>query len=228
MRLRDDLTMLRFDVGHAYLWHGPDGDTLIDTGLPGSAPRIERALAGRSLRAVLLTHFHQDHVGSAAEVAAWGDVTVHAHRADAPFIRGDETGPPPVLRAGWEQALFDEVRAGLPQVPPTTVRVDREVDDGDVLDLGGGVQAVCLSVPGHTPGSVAYYLPGPRVLFTGDTIARGPGGDVMLGVFNADPDWAAASFRRQAELDVAIACFGHGDPLTADTSTTLRAAAARL
>jgi glyoxylase-like metal-dependent hydrolase (beta-lactamase superfamily II) len=37
----------------------------------------------------VLTHAHQDHVGAAAEVAAWGDVTVLAHRADAPVIRGE-------------------------------------------------------------------------------------------------------------------------------------------
>jgi Metallo-beta-lactamase superfamily len=46
------------------------------------------------LRRLVLTHFHIDHVGTAAEVAAWGGVTVCAHRADAPVIRGDQVGPP--------------------------------------------------------------------------------------------------------------------------------------
>jgi hypothetical protein len=36
----------------------------------------------------------------------------------------------------------------------------------------------------------------------------------MCGVFNADRTGAAASFRRLAALDIATACFGHGEPLT--------------
>jgi glyoxylase-like metal-dependent hydrolase (beta-lactamase superfamily II) len=92
--------------------------------------------------------------------------------------------------------------------------------------LGGG--AVGVAAPGHTPGSLACYLPGPRVLLTGDAIARGPDGAVMLGVFNADRAQAIASFHRLAALDTEIACFGHGEPLTADAATELRAVGRRL
>jgi glyoxylase-like metal-dependent hydrolase (beta-lactamase superfamily II) len=49
----------------------------------------------------------------------------------------------------------------------------------------------------------------------------------MLGVFNADPARAAASFRRLAALDTEIACFGHGQPITQDAAARLRAAAAQ-
>jgi glyoxylase-like metal-dependent hydrolase (beta-lactamase superfamily II) len=73
--------------------------------------------------------------------------------------------------------------------------------------------------------SVAYYLPQPRILFTGDTIARSPTGTVMLGVFNVDPGAAAASCRRLAELDAETACFGHGAPLTDTAAAALHAAA---
>jgi len=75
---------------------------------------------------------------------------------------------------------------------------------------------------------VAFFLPGPRVLFTGDTVARGPDGRVMLGVFNSDPVAAAASLRRMAALDAEVACFGHGEPLMEGAAAALRAAAARL
>jgi glyoxylase-like metal-dependent hydrolase (beta-lactamase superfamily II) len=227
--LNPRLVMLGFPVGHAYLWHGRDGLTLVDTSVPGSGPQIGRVIEElgyrrRDLRRVLLTHFHEDHVGSAAEVAGWGEVEVVAHRLDAPVIRGETDGPPPIL-AGWERQLLEQVRAGMSDEPAEPVRVDREVEDGDEVDLGGGVHAVCVAVPGHTPGSVAYYLPEPRILFTGDTIARGRDDRVMLGVFNVDPGRAAASFRRQAELDAEIACFGHGLPLTGGAAASLRAAA---
>jgi glyoxylase-like metal-dependent hydrolase (beta-lactamase superfamily II) len=46
---------------------------------------------------------------------------------------------------------------------------------------------------------------------------------VILGVFNADPAQAVESQRKQAELDVDIACSGHGEPVTKDASRILRA-----
>ncbi|WP_407675947.1 MBL fold metallo-hydrolase [Peterkaempfera bronchialis] len=66
------------------------------------------------------------------------------------------------------------------------------------------------------------------MLITGHTVARGPDGRVMPGVLNADPAGAAASFRRLAELDTEVACFGHGEPLTSGAGARLRAVAGRL
>ncbi|MBO0868968.1 MAG: MBL fold metallo-hydrolase [Micromonosporaceae bacterium] len=231
IELLPDLYLLDFPVGHAYLLRGSDGLTLIDSGVPGSAPRIAAAIEDlgyhrRDLRRLLLTHHHEDHIGSAAAVAAWGDVTVYAHRADAPVIRGEAAGLPPKL-LDWERPLLAQVRAGLAAVPAPPVGVDQELTDGAVIDLGG-VAAVAIAVAGHTPGSVAFYLPDLRVLFTGDTIARSRDGRVILGVFNVDPAQAVASFKRQAGLDLEVACFGHGEPLTANAGAMLRAAVEHL
>ncbi len=156
------LHYLRFPVGHAYLCEDPDGLTLIDTSVPGAAPQIATAIRRLGhdpgeLRLLLLTHFHADHASSAAEIAAWGGAEVCAHRADAPVLRGEAPGPPPDL-AGWERPLFDQVSRQLPAAPPAPVRIDRELGDGDELTFGGG--ATTMAVPGHTPGSVAFYLPG--------------------------------------------------------------------
>lgn len=52
------------------------------------------------------------------------------------------------------------------------MRVDHELDHGDLIDFGGGARTV--AVPGHTAGSIALYLPQPGVLFTGDIMARDP------------------------------------------------------
>jgi glyoxylase-like metal-dependent hydrolase (beta-lactamase superfamily II) len=223
------LHLLRFPVGHAYLWQDPDGLTLIDCGVPGSAPAIADGIraVGRSpteVRHLVLTHFHEDHVGSAAEIVTWGDVTVYAHRADAPFIRGLEPGPEANL-LDWEKPYWDAAQANMTRVKPEPVRVDRELDHGDTLDFAGG--ALALSVPGHTPGSVAIYLPERRVLFTGDTVANSEEHGVILGVFNVDTELAVASLRRQAALDTEIACFGHGEPLVGNAGASLRAAAAK-
>ncbi|WP_433383973.1 MBL fold metallo-hydrolase [Actinoplanes sp. CA-142083] len=234
VELLPELVMFRFPVGHAYLWRDPSGLTLIDTGVPGSAPAIAAALEGlghqaTDVRRILLTHYHGDHTGSAAEIAGWSNAEINAHHLDTPMIQGEAEGPPPILVADWERELYAQVHANTDTTTPIApVKVDHKLDDGDQIDLGGGVTAVCVAAPGHTPGSVSFHLPAPGVLFTGDTIARTPDGTVILGVFNYDPPTAAASLHKQAALAPRIACFGHGDPLTENTAAALHATAEAL
>lgn len=83
-----------------------------------------------------------------------------------------------------------------------------------------------IATPGHTDGSIALHLPGPGVLFTGDTVAH-VNGQVTPGVFNLDRAEMLRSFGRLAELDARLACVGHGGPVL-DAGTALRAVAAAL
>lgn len=63
IELTPRLSFVRLPVGHAYLWRDPDSLTLIDTGLPGSAPLIADAIrrSGKQatdLRRLVLTRSH--------------------------------------------------------------------------------------------------------------------------------------------------------------------------
>jgi glyoxylase-like metal-dependent hydrolase (beta-lactamase superfamily II) len=227
IEIRPNLHQLTFPVGQVYLWCDGDAVTLVDTGLHGCSQEIAHALRSLGLGPadvcrVVITHFHDDHTGSVAEVATWGEVQVLAHALDAPFIRRDRPGPPPKVTE-HERALYDLIASDMVVAP--SARVDRELQDGDVLDFGGGARVI--STPGHTDGSIALHLPAAGVLFTGDTVVNYDGG-TRLGVFNLDRGQALASFRRLAELDVEIACVGHGDPVLGNASAALRAAAAEL
>lgn len=210
-----------------YLWRDEDGVTLIDAGAAGSGPDLRAALAELGLATMdvdrlVLTHFHDDHAGGAAEVAGWGDVEVLAHAQDAPIIRGEQAGPAPNF-TDTERELHARVAHALPPAPPC--RVDRELVDGEILDIAGG--ALVVATPGHTDGSMALLLQRPRVLSTGDTVAEHQG-QIVLGPFNVDRDRAVVSFRALAELDTDVACFGHGQPIVGSASAALAAASITL
>src|SRR5437764_880047 len=83
-----------FEIGilfvHAHLVVVDDGVVLVDTGLPGRSARIEQALgearkAIGDVRTILLTHWHADHTGNAADLRRRSGGRVVAHLAEARF-----------------------------------------------------------------------------------------------------------------------------------------------
>lgn len=214
LELAPQLYRLRIPGGAAhllncYLWVDDNGVTLVDTGWPDSAEVISDAVSalGRKRHDVcriVLTHFHEDHAGSAAEIAGWSSVQVIAGAADAALVEGRQRGPLPVLTSG-EQAIHPGVTEA-PHGPPC--RVDRVVRDGDVIEFAGGARI--LDVPGHTLGSIALYLPSIDAVLTGDAVAEF-NGQVILGVFNVDRQASRAALSTLAATGAQIAGFGHGE-----------------
>ncbi|WP_431933995.1 MBL fold metallo-hydrolase [Nonomuraea jabiensis] len=227
VEIRPELHLILLEFGQAYLWNDAGALTLVDTGVATSGNDIAAAIEQlghrkSDVKHVVLTHFHEDHCGGAAEISGWGDVTVLAHRLEAPVIGGEKPAPPPRF-TDEERILHRDLGAHLLPAAPSC-RVDRELEAGDTIDFGGGARVI--HTPGHTDGSIAVHLPRFGVLFTGDTVAH-VNGQVMPGVFNLDRAALLSSFRRLAGVDVQLACVGHGEPLP-DAHAALTAAAAAL
>ena len=128
---------------------------------------IVRRLTSLGVRATHLvhTHAHIDHIGALAELRERTGARGLLHPADLPLYAALHA------QAGW-----------LGVRPPRVVALDGELSDGDRLRAGGASLEV-LHTPGHTPGSVSFYLDygaEPRLL-TGDTLFAGAVGRWDLG-----------------------------------------------
>jgi len=210
----DGIWRIRGKRSNIYLVEG-NGLTIIDTGMPGDDRVILEALgmlghAPADVRAVCITHAHLDHVGSLAAVKAATGAAVVAGVREKEYIEGRKMLCS-MRREGMGGALFRGVlfvlEACLQKYYPS--QVDRAVGEGG--GDAGGLQA--LATPGHSPGSLSFYDPAKRALFTGDALSARPSLRLPVRAGCADYRRALLSARALGELKVDVCLCGHGDPV---------------
>jgi glyoxylase-like metal-dependent hydrolase (beta-lactamase superfamily II) len=195
---------------------------LVDAGYPRYTGRLEQALRtmGRRLRdvsAVIVTHHHVDHAGTAEHVRRSG-ATVYAGTRDVPIIKGERASHPPqgFYREAWRPSMIayltHTVRVGGAGYRPCE-QVEPLADD-ETLELPGRPRV--LMTPGHTAGHCSVALPDRGVLLVGDAMvnfdyASGARG-LKLHRFNEDRDEAIQSLDRLEPIEADTVLFGHGEP----------------
>jgi glyoxylase-like metal-dependent hydrolase (beta-lactamase superfamily II) len=200
--------------------------TLVDSGYPKDRDLVDASVAriGRSLadvRAVVLTHGHSDHLGSAERMRRDHAVPVLCHSAEVPVARGEITQRISILelRRAWRPKIFRfAVNALLlGGLRPEHVTDVGTFDDGETIDVPG--RPVAVFTPGHTQGHCALHLPERGVLITGDALItvdlwdpdrRGP--QMIRRQFNHDHVRAMDSLDRIASLEADVLIPGHGKP----------------
>jgi hydroxyacylglutathione hydrolase len=165
----------------------------IDTATPSLA-WIADELAGRgwTLKLIISTHGHWDHIGDNTAVAmhTGADIAVH------PLDRDRLLRPRPV------NAPFEIV----PSVPAVELAEGGEIRFGDI-------RLTVWHTPGHTEGSVCLYAPDEHLLFSGDTLFAGGWGRVDLP--GGDAAAMVESLGRLTGLEDPVGVFpGHGPSTT--------------
>jgi glyoxylase-like metal-dependent hydrolase (beta-lactamase superfamily II) len=235
---------------NAYLVSDGSSWILVDAGWGSDGPRIKAAARSRlgpglAPSAILLTHAHPDHDGSARELAqAWG-CPVFVHPAEVPIATGEfaamvrYAGPLdhwlilPFMRAIGRRRR-DEILAAA-----SLVGIVRPLaPDGTAPGIEGWRW---IHTPGHTPGHVAYVRAQDRVVLSGDAIVtlevNAWAGLLRQRQGLSGPPWyttwdrraAVASIVKIADLEPSVLAGGHGLPLAGPcTAAAVHAFAARV
>jgi glyoxylase-like metal-dependent hydrolase (beta-lactamase superfamily II) len=149
------------------------------------ADAIARALGGRTLRAIVCTHAHNDHIDAAPDLAARTGAPVLLHADDLPL---------------WKQTHPDRAPDG-------------ELTDGQRLTVAG-VELTVLHTPGHAPGAVCLYAPHLSALFSGDTLFAGGPGATGRSYSDFPTIIRSLRERLLALPDDTVVHTGHGDTTT--------------
>ena len=218
---------------------------LIDTGWAKDAPWIRKAaesLFGADTRptAILLTHSHADHAGSALQLARTWRSTVHVHPDELPLAVGDWSalseyaGPLDIWVILPLMRLLGRRRREAMLSGSSLKEVARAFDPG--VGVPGLPGWKCIPTPGHTPGHVSFFRAADRALITGDAVVtlklNSLSGLLLQKQGLSGPPWytswswpvAKESVATLANLEPSVLAAGHGTPLTsAGTARALRA-----
>jgi glyoxylase-like metal-dependent hydrolase (beta-lactamase superfamily II) len=218
---------------NVYLVRSGSGWVLVDAGWPNRSATIRaiaEALFGTGTRpaAILLTHVHPDHSGSARQLARLWRVPVHVHPDELPFARG---GYDPAYAHPLDRWVVGPLLRLVPRRRLEAMRARDSLEGIAVaFDPRDGVPGLpdweCVPTPGHTPGHVSFFRPGDRVLISGDAVVtvkvNSLTGVLLQRPGLSGPPWyttwnrgaAKESVRRLAWLRPTVLAGGHGRPMT--------------
>ena len=208
-----------FTGGDAFLIESPDGkNAIVDAGYACGAAitveKIRKALNGRPLDYILLTHSHYDHTSASPALAeAWpGAQIVASEYAAYVFTRPG---------ARREMRRLNESAAEQWEVAPNgelidRLHVDRTVADGDVLDLGSYTLRV-LAAPGHTRDTIGFWSEEEKLLIGNETYGTFSGCGHVMPAYLVGYQMTIDSIDRAAALGARTIIIPHWGVITGET-----------
>ena len=201
-----------------------DAVTLVDTGYPGDRQAVLDSLDAlghtpEAVTGVLITHAHNDHLGSAEYLSSAFGTPVYLHEAELPHARREflhQVGVGQVLLQAWRPGVVPWALHAIKSGGKADVRMTRPepFPTEGALDLPG--RPVPVHTPGHTAGHCVFHLPDAGILISGDALVSGhptsrvQGPQLLNAMFDQERAEARASLAHIEALDADVLLPGHG------------------
>ena len=171
------------------IWVVGDDEECVVIDAPHDVDAILEVVAGRTVKAIICTHAHDDHVRVAPELRERVSAPILLHPDDRPL---------------WELTHPQDQRGHL---------WDVDLEDGQTVTVAGAALKA-IHTPGHSPGAVCLYVHDLGCVFTGDTLFQG--GPGATGRSYSDEEVIVESIRRRLfDLpDETVVHTGHGADTT--------------
>lgn len=152
----------------------------------------------QSINIILLTHFHYDHMGN---ISLFKNAGAYASKEEIDDFRKNPFGT--VLNENFIEKIVDSETTTKPEyefVKIGNIKV-QPIRNFKIKSIK------IISVPGHTRGSIAFFMPKERILFSGDTLFKEGIGRTDLPT--SKPEEMENSLKKLRSLDYKILCPGH-------------------
>lgn len=224
IELTTQVHWLPLRIVNAYLIQEQNHWYLIDTGTKKHADIIQKAVEiitqEKKPSAIILTHGHFDHAGSALSLAKIWNTPVYAHPAEIPFLSDEKVYPQPDPTVGGFLGMMSRF------LKPDSINLKGVIQP---LPASGALpyskEWRWIHTPGHTSGHIALYRASDGTLIAGDSLTTQDFDSLWKMAFGKEqayrhgapfiPNWKAAewSVKKLASLrPTTIAC-GHGKPM---------------
>lgn len=207
--MQDDLLQIRSPGVNFYVLRDSKGLYLIDGGFVGGRHLLLRALKNRGwgserILGILATHGHLDHILNIGRLAEETGAWIAAPRLDAAHYEGRPSYRGMARVTGILEAI------GRPLLGFRSFTPTRLLDDGDLLDIWGGL--IVVHLPGHTAGHSGFYCERRKLLFCSDLFASyAPFSHLPPAIFNLDGAEIPESVAKALELGPSGVLPNHGD-----------------
>ena len=209
-----------------------EGVCVVDTGLDLTASREawEKALGGRRVTRVLLTHFHPDHMGCAGWLCAMHGAPLWMNRTEyylARMLIADRRDAPPVeaidqlVQAGWTEDQIAPVRAkgwgNFAKIVSPLPMGHIPIREGDAIRIGARNWRVWQG-SGHSPEHVCLVDESGGVMIAGDQVLPRITSNISVTISEPEGDplgeWLESIAKFRALPDDLLVLPGHGEPFT--------------